>query len=455
MSNKPTYHLEKDFQRYLNNQMSNSERNAFERYLQKNTFESEAMEGFSGHDHSIIMNDLNELNERIHQKKRNKMLWIRVAAVALILIASGIIFYRIDTHEVQKQMVENREKEKVAPQENKKEEVLPEKQATFEQKQDDIRKNINTESKEKSQNISVSKSVNVSAKPAPALRKPEETEYSEIKTKPAAKNEIAVNEATTQPMDIVKEPRSEEILMQIADETEELEPKLLMKTGTLKGITQNVSVSSSSDSTPPFRIRGTVVSKNLNEAIPGVNIVAKGTNIGTITDLNGNFELQVPDENVDTFVASFIGMENKEFEYNEGAENVIQLEESELGLSEVVVIGYGEQRKRDLTGSTIMVSENSTPPIPLGGYKNYHKYLKENCLVDDLYKKQKNVVRVKLFIDQNGTLTDIVPLNNPDSILLNKAKVIISEGPGWSPELNNGKPIDSEVILKLKFKSND
>ncbi len=454
MSNKPTYHPEKDFQRYLNNQMSNSERNAFERYLQKNAFESEAMEGFSGHDPSVIMNDLNDLNKKIHQKKRNKMLWIRVAAVALILISSGIIFYRIDTHEVQKQMVENREEEKITPQ-DKKEEVLPEEQATLEQKQDDIPKNINTESKEKPQQIIEPKSDNVSAKPASTFQQTEKAGHSEGKTESALKNEAKVQEPITQSIDIVNEPRSEEILMQIEDETDELEPKLLMKTGTLKGITQNVSVSNNPDSTPQIRIRGTVVSKNLNEAIPGVNIVAKGTTIGTITDLNGNFELQVPDENIDTFVASFVGMENKEFEHKEGLENVIQLEESELGLSEVVVVGYGEQRKRDLTGNSMMISENSTPPLPLGGYKNYHEYLKENCLVDELQKKQKNVVRVKLFIDQKGAVTNIVPLNNPDSILLKKAKEIISEGPGWSPELKNGKPIDSDVILKLKFKSSE
>jgi len=96
-------------------------------------------------------------------------------------------------------------------------------------------------------------------------------------------------------------------------------------------------------------ITGTV-SDEQGVPLPGVNIMVKGTTIGTITDLDGNFELTVPDD-AETVVISFIGMETQEVSIVDRTSLSITLEVGTVGIEEVVAIGYGSQRKVDVTGA--------------------------------------------------------------------------------------------------------
>ena len=88
--------------------------------------------------------------------------------------------------------------------------------------------------------------------------------------------------------------------------------------------------------------------------LPGVNVVAKNTTVGTITDLDGNFELSVP-ENTETVVISFIGMRTQEVSVVDRTSLTIVLEIETVGIEEVVAIGYGTQRKADITGAVSSV----------------------------------------------------------------------------------------------------
>ncbi len=92
--------------------------------------------------------------------------------------------------------------------------------------------------------------------------------------------------------------------------------------------------------------------------LPGVNVLIKGTQIGAITDSNGNFKLSVPD-NSSVLVFSFIGYVSEEVTVgNQTVINVILVEDIS-SLSEVVVIGYGSQEKKDVTGAmTTLKAEN-------------------------------------------------------------------------------------------------
>jgi len=100
-----------------------------------------------------------------------------------------------------------------------------------------------------------------------------------------------------------------------------------------------------------------VVKDNNNEVIIGANITVKGSsNVGTITDFNGVFNLQVPDNA--TLTISYIGYVSQEVRVgNQSSLNII-LEEDSKALSEVVVVGYGSTVKRDLT--TAVTSVKST-----------------------------------------------------------------------------------------------
>ena len=102
-------------------------------------------------------------------------------------------------------------------------------------------------------------------------------------------------------------------------------------------------------------IKGTISDKT--GPIIGANVIIKGTTNGVITDIDGNFTL----ENVkkgDILQVSFIGYSTKEIKISNNNNLHIQLDEDTQSLEEVVVVGYGSQRKSDLTGGVTAVGED-------------------------------------------------------------------------------------------------
>lgn len=90
-----------------------------------------------------------------------------------------------------------------------------------------------------------------------------------------------------------------------------------------------------------------------NLPLPGVNIVEKGTTNGTVTDIDGNFTLKLSGKSR-IVVFSFIGYEN--IEMTAAANLSVQMNPESKGLNEVVVVGYGSQEKKDVTGSIATIS---------------------------------------------------------------------------------------------------
>lgn len=111
-------------------------------------------------------------------------------------------------------------------------------------------------------------------------------------------------------------------------------------------------------------ITGTVVDSN-GEELPGVNIIIKGTTTGTVTDFDGNFQLQVPDAANAVLVLRFIGFEEQEIAVQDRTSITAILQTSSIGLDEVVAIGYGTVKKRDITGSVASVSGDALQAIPV------------------------------------------------------------------------------------------
>ena len=105
-----------------------------------------------------------------------------------------------------------------------------------------------------------------------------------------------------------------------------------------------------------MKINGTVVDKN-QKALPGVTIVVKDQMIGTTSDTYGRFELMVPSNG--SIVFSFIGLVSQEIPASRLVNATIKLEESAESLDDVVVIGYGTSRKRDVSGAISSVSGSS------------------------------------------------------------------------------------------------
>ncbi|PRX39274.1 SusC/RagA family TonB-linked outer membrane protein [Salegentibacter salegens] len=110
-----------------------------------------------------------------------------------------------------------------------------------------------------------------------------------------------------------------------------------------------------------IEITGTVTDNSMS--LPGVNIVEKGTNNGTMTDFDGNYTIQTPSNAV--LVISYMGYATREIEVN-GKTNIdIVLEQDAAALDEVVVVGFGTQKKVNLTGSVASVDGDMLEDRPM------------------------------------------------------------------------------------------
>ncbi|WPR77676.1 TonB-dependent receptor [Algoriphagus sp. NG3] len=137
-----------------------------------------------------------------------------------------------------------------------------------------------------------------------------------------------------------------------------------------KQINNNISVSSTSDlgskvevSIREMSISGTVTSASDGLPIPGATVILKGTAVGTVTNLDGEFSLEVP-ENGAVLVVSFIGYLNQEVPVSNQSSLTIVMQEDLKSLDEVVVVGYGVVKKEDLTGSVAQVEMKEVEDIP-------------------------------------------------------------------------------------------
>ncbi|WP_333821454.1 TonB-dependent receptor plug domain-containing protein, partial [Ohtaekwangia sp.] len=103
--------------------------------------------------------------------------------------------------------------------------------------------------------------------------------------------------------------------------------------------------------------------------LPGVNVLVKGTSTGTTSDVDGKYTLQVPDEST-TLIFSFIGYATQEVEIAGRTTIDVVLAADVQQLSEVVVVGYGEQKKETVTGSVVTVKGSDLVKSPAVNLSN-------------------------------------------------------------------------------------
>ncbi|MEK6783248.1 MAG: TonB-dependent receptor [Bacteroidota bacterium] len=112
------------------------------------------------------------------------------------------------------------------------------------------------------------------------------------------------------------------------------------------------------------RLTGKVTSAGLS-GLPGVNVVIKGTSQGTITDIEGQFSMDVPPNAVIQF--SFIGYKSQELPYSGQTNISMVMQEEARELSEIIIVGYSSVQKRDVTGSITTVNAEKLKGISFNG----------------------------------------------------------------------------------------
>lgn len=157
-----------------------------------------------------------------------------------------------------------------------------------------------------------------------------------------------------------------QVLEEISKQTKmsfvQVNDNIHVKTGRTPSGKDKVSVEVNSD----YKVISGIVLDDQGEPLPGVSILIEGGTTGTVTDLDGKFSLDVPEG---TFlVFSYIGFETKRIQITDINTYEITLNTDLKSLSEVIVVGYGEQRKETITGSVVTVKGdelNRSPALNL------------------------------------------------------------------------------------------
>ncbi len=113
-----------------------------------------------------------------------------------------------------------------------------------------------------------------------------------------------------------------------------------------------------------IKISGTVTNASTGETLAGVNVVVTGTTVGTITDIAGKYNIEVP-QGSKSLTFSFIGMEPQEIIIGTLTQINVAMTESAFGLEEVIVVGYGTMKKSDLTGAVSSVTPEKLVDRPV------------------------------------------------------------------------------------------
>lgn len=109
-------------------------------------------------------------------------------------------------------------------------------------------------------------------------------------------------------------------------------------------------------------LKGKISDEN-GKGLGGVSVILKGSNVATSTEESGNFSLNLPNPS-GTLVVSFVGYRTQEIPINNRKEINVSLSLSDEGLGEVVVVGYGSQRKRDVTGAVETINAAELKDLP-------------------------------------------------------------------------------------------
>ncbi|MEM9674356.1 MAG: TonB-dependent receptor [Bacteroidota bacterium] len=179
-------------------------------------------------------------------------------------------------------------------------------------------------------------------------------------------------------------------------------------------------------------ITGTVTDEE-SSAIPGVNILVKGTTQGTITDIDGAFRLSVP-EQAETLMFSFVGYETQEIIIGTQSTIDVQMVTDAAQLSEVVVTGYTTQDKRDLTGAVSVVEIEDVQSFPVAG-------------VDEMLEGQ--IAGVTVISDNSPGANTAVRIRGFGTIRNNDPLYII-DGVPTTTGINLINPNDIESMQVLK-----
>ena len=252
-----------------------------------------------------------------------------------------------------------------------------------------------------------------------------------VKTDSTPISEIAVKQADKKEMSAsaVIEPMMEEALEQTAELQEVAATMDTSESASDKKMRMAKVVT-----IPNSNIIQGKVTDEKGEPIIGASVAYKGTNIGTITNMNGEFSL-VKKEGKKQLTAQFIGYDPVEIPVDTSQTMLIAMNENKQTLNEVVVVGYGTNKNKKST--TVVTAKEQADkditPQPVIGKRKYQKYLKENLVrpMDEKCAQVKGKVVLTFLVNKEGRPFYIKVKESLCESSDKEAIRLIQEGPDW------------------------
>ncbi|HOK99234.1 MAG TPA: TonB-dependent receptor plug domain-containing protein, partial [Bacteroidales bacterium] len=195
-------------------------------------------------------------------------------------------------------------------------------------------------------------------------------------------------------------------------------------------------------------VKGTVRDASTNTEMPGVNVVVKGKATGVITDANGSYTIQV-DNPADTLVFSFVGYVAQRIGVDGRTTIDVSMTEEVQKLDEVVVVGYGTQKKSDLTGAVSVVRTENLERIKSNDISRLLQGQASGVMVQSSGEPgAAPVVRIRGV----GSFTNSNPLYVVDGVVIAEPQAFGGQFQGASPSggIADFNPGDIESIQVLK-----
>lgn len=465
--------LQHDIERYLSGKMTAAEMHALEKAALSDPFLADALEGGSSLSPADLTQELQSLQAAIHKRvaeegKNNRGgWWWRIAAALLLLGASSYIIYNLigKQENVANELALNQETPVVSP-------------TPADNSNDTITGDIAANAPKQEY-----RQPEPAAKVTTPHNKKEPTQQTAA---PQAEKPVAVTDAVAEGVSPETEAKAERTITAqgyfnisadstLVEKKEDLaavrlndadlkkapavatmrqadvdSPKKKVQIRGYSGI-PTIPGGSITAGSPAWEkveevkiVHGKVTDADDGLPLPGVSVSIKGASIYTVTDLNGNYELRIP-ESTSKLVFTFVGLETKEAD----AENEVnvQMTQDISQLSEVVVIGYGTEEEEPLDATKWELAE------PDGGRKEYKKYLEKNLLYPELAIRNEveGKVTVQFTIQPSGELTDFRVVKSLGYGCDEEVIRLIKAGPQWKPTRRNDEPVKGKAKVKMRF----
>jgi TonB family protein len=449
---KYRHYTAKDIEKYHRGLLSPKEMNELEKAALDDPFLADALEGYA----DVAINaeaDLSELDKKLQQriagakvvqmgKAGRSSRWWKIAAAVIIITGLGFFTLRLST---------NRKNKEVAKVEEKKSSG---KQLDAAARLSDSNKSTNTEvtSNVKSQETTEEKKVAASSqkyKPQTILHTTTDTSASDLVAAdvsaplPSAPLNLKTEKFdTTRNAGVVSSSRDDFGKRKMAaPQSRQAEGSSVMQEVEVSGYGIKRKERVMKDEEKVNLFRGRVVDAN-NNPLPFANITNARDNVGTYTDVRGNFTLTSPDSTLEVQVRS-VGFENNlaRLKNNVGANQIILQEDKTLPEK---MISYKK------TDSIRSHTANMTleEPEPVDGWSNYDVYLANNISMSDDFKKKAAMggqVRLSFEVNQYGNPTNIRVEKSLCKECDEEAIRLVKEGPKWKKKNKKTKRVTISV----------